>query len=322
MKKKGIVQLAAIFLLLILFLLVPVFVKQTYLIILFDNTFINIIILVGLNFITGLMGETNLGTAGIMALGAYTFSLFCTRLSFSPWIGLLCAVVMGILIGFGLGWPSLRMKGIYLSLTTLGFGEIVRLVLNNLANVTGGSTGVTNIPSLNIFGHVLTSAMDFYYFILVCVIIILAVTYKIIHSKWGRAIKAIKDNDVAVEACGIEISKIKILAFTLCSVYGCIGGALYAQLMGYISPSDFTLNSSVTYLMMLMIGGIGSVPGNIIGAFIVTMLPELLRFLKDYYWITFSAIILIFSVLLPNGLVSVFKKFAGRFGSARTRKEE
>jgi len=320
MKLKRKISLITVLVLLIIFLMIPVFVKQTYFIILFDNVFISIIVLIGLNFLSGLMGEINLGTAGIMAMGAYTSALLCTRLHMSPWLGLVGAIVMGLLIGICLGYPSLRMKGIYLALTTLGFAEIVTIIINNL-KVTGGTTGIRNIPAVSIFGHELSAAQDFYYFILVCVIIILLITYKIINSKWGRVIKAIKDNDVAVEACGIKTANIKIKVFTLCSIYGCIGGALYSQLNGYICPSDFTLNSSITYLMMLMLGGIGSVPGNIIGAFVITMLPEYLRFLQNYYWLTFSVIILIFSVLLPNGLISLFKALYQRLFDLITRKE-
>lgn len=131
----------------------------------------------------------------------------------------------------------------------------------------------------------------------------------IIQSKWGRAMMAIKDADLAVEACGIKLSSVKIFAFTLCCIYGCIGGALYGHLIGYISPTDFTMDTTVRYLMMLMIGGIGSLGGNMLGAIIINMLPEALRFLDTYYWLVFSIVVLISSILIPNGLVSVLKKW-------------
>ncbi|RKL62641.1 branched-chain amino acid ABC transporter permease [Thermoanaerobacteraceae bacterium SP2] len=273
---------------------------------LFDQTFINIITLLGLNFITGLTGQMNLGTAGIFAIGAYTSSLLCVKLGISPWLGLIAAIVMGYLIGIGLGWPSLRIKGIYLALTTLGFGEIIRLLIANMSKFTGGTQGVKGIPFYNLFGLTIGNEREFYYFLLIVTIIMVYFSSRIVNSKWGRAFKAIRDNELAVETCGINISDIKIKAFTLASIYGCIGGALFAHLMGYINPVDFNIDLSVKYLMMLMVGGIGSVPGSIIGAIVVTLLPEYLRFLQNYYWLTFSVILLIFSVLLPNGLISLF----------------
>jgi len=290
-------------------LILPLFIENNYLIILFDQSFISIIVLIGLNFITGLMGQMNLGTAGIMALGAYTSALLTTKLSMSPWLALVFVILLGLLLGVGLGYPSLRIKGIYLALTTLGFSEIIRIVINNLVNVTGGPTGVRNIPGFNFFGYDIKTARSYYYFLFLITIFLTFVALRIINSKWGRAIKAVRDNELAVEACGIKLSTIKIFAFTLCCIYGCIGGAMYGHLIGYINPTDFAFDTSIRYLMMLMIGGIGSIPGNILGAFIVNMLPEVLRFLGNLYWLVFSIIVLISSVLLPEGLISVIKRF-------------
>lgn len=303
MKRVSNVLLMA--LLLAALILLPIIINSTYIIIVLGQTLISIVVLMGLNFITGLMGQMNLGTAGIMALGAYTSALLCTRLSMSPWLAMLFVILMGGLLGVGLGYPSLRIKGIYLALTTLGFSEIIRLVLNNLIDLTGGPTGVRNIPDFNLFGYEISGARPYYYLLLTFVIVLMIIAIRIIKSKWGRAIKAIKDSDMAVEACGISLSSIKIFAFTLCCIYGCIGGALYAHFIGYISPADFTTDTSIRYLMMLMIGGIGSTAGNVIGAIIVNILPEMLRFLDSYYWLVFSTVVLVCSVVIPNGLVSV-----------------
>lgn len=291
----------------ILLILLPFFISNDYIIILLDQTLISIIVLVGLNFITGLMGQMNLGTAGIMAFGAYTSAILTTRLYISPWIALIFVILMGVIIGIGLGYPSLRIKGIYLALTTLGFSEISRIVINNLINLTGGPTGIRNIPGFNILGFTINNGRSFYYLLLAFTVILLLFAVGIIKSKWGRAIKAVGDNDLAVEASGIRLSSIKIFAFTLCCVYGCIGGALYAHLIGYISPTDFSMEISIRHLMMLMIGGIGSTSGNILGALIVNLLPELLRFLGNYYWLIFSIIVLLCSIFIPKGLISIVK---------------
>lgn len=293
----------------------PLVFTNSYLVILFDQTLISIIVLMGLNFITGLMGQMNLGTAGIMAMGAYTSALLCTKANMSPWLALVFVILMGCLLGVGLGYPSLRIKGIYLALTTLGFSEIIRIVINNLVDITGGPTGVRSIPGFNLFGFNIQGPRPFYYLLLVMTAVLLAIALRIISSKWGRAIKAIKDNDLAVEACGVRLANIKVFAFTLCCIYGCIGGAMYGHLIGYISPTDFTVDTTIRYLMMLMIGGIGSTGGNILGAVIVNMLPEMLRFLGSYYWIIFSIIILVFSVVLPNGLISLIKAGVKKLGA-------
>ncbi len=298
---------------------VPLFVTNTYDRMLFDQTLINIMAVVGLNFITGLTGQVNLGMAGIVAAGAYTSALLTTKFLLSPWLTLVCAVLVGIVIGVVLGWPSLRIKGIYLALTTIGFGEIVRLLLTNMADITGGTQGVLNIPPYTLFGLQIDNEGAYYYLLLTAVIGMVLLAQRVIDSKWGRVFKAIRDNDQAAEVCGVNIAEIKITAFILSTVYASIAGAFYAHLMGYINPADFNFDLSVKYLMMLMLGGIGSVPGGIIGGIVITTLPEYLRFLKDYYWLIFSILVLVAVVVLPNGLVSVFQHpWLARRGAART----
>ncbi len=306
--------------LIILLFFLPLLLKNAYYQTLFNQALINLIVVLGLNFIIGLTGQMNLGTAGIMAIGAYLSALCSINYHISPWLCLVVAIGAGYLIGIGLGYPSLRVKGVYLALTTLGFGEIVRLMLTNLSNITGGTHGVTNIQGYNFFGFSISTPISFYYFLVVITIMMIFISSRIVNSKWGRAFKAIRDNVDAVEACGIDIADIKIKAFTLAAIYGSFAGALYAHLMGYINPAGFTSDLSFNFIVMMMVGGIGSVFGNIIGAILVTILPELLRFLKDYYWLVFSIIVLIFSIILPNGLVSLVPLIKNLFKLKTVRK--
>lgn len=285
-----------------------IFISNNYIVILIDQILINIIVLMGLNFVTGMMGQMNLGTAGIMAIGAYTTALLCTKLGLSPWVSMLFVVVMGIVVGVCIGYPSLRIKGIYLALTTLGFSEIVRIVITNLVDLTGGPSGIRAIPGFNLFGLEIKGAHAYLYLFLAIAFVLLMVTLYVTNSKWGRAIKAVSNNELAVEACGIKLSTVKVFAFTLCCVYASIGGALYAHLIGYISPSDFTMKVTIKYLMMLMVGGIGSTSGNILGAILVTLLPEMLRNFDNYYWLAFSGVMLLMAILAPNGLISIGKR--------------
>lgn len=287
--------------------ILPLFISNNYHLNLMIQVLINIIIVVGLNFITGLTGQMNLGTAGIFSMGAYTSSLLATKLGVNPWICLVAAIIMGLLIGMGLGYPSLRVSGVYLALTTIGFSEIVRILMTNLTDLTGGALGVTGIPGFSLFGFRFQTNTQIYYLYLVIAAFLIFNAYRIVNSKWGRAFLAVKDNPDAVEAGGVNIASIKIMAFTLAAVYATIAGSLYAHYIGFINPSAYNLEFSINYVVMLVIGGIGSVPGNVLGAILVTLIPELLRFMENYYWLVFSIITLLFVIFLPNGMVSLFK---------------
>ena len=315
MKKIGIAVL------LIVLILIPIADHNTYHHMVMNQALVNMVVVLGLNFITGLTGQMNMGTAGIMALGAYTAALGSTKFGLPVWCGFVLTILVGFLIGKGLGYPSLRLKGVYLSLTTIGFSEITRLVLTNSAEFTGGTMGVKNIPYIRFMGIELNTPFKIYYFYLLIVVVLTFTAYRIVKSKWGRVFKAIRDNVEAVEASGIDVAKMKILAFTLATVLGCLGGTMYAHMMGYINPTTFTQDLSINYLAMMMLGGIGSVAGNVIGATLITILPEFLRFMENYYWLTFSVIALLFAIFLPNGIVSLFTR-EKRLGSFWIRKKE
>ncbi len=323
-KNWNIVKRIGITLFILILCIFPLVDTNSYHHIILNQTLVNVVVVLGLNFITGLTGQMNLGTAGIMAFGAYSSALVSTKLGFPVLVGLLVAIVIGYLLGRVLGFPSLRLKGVYLSLTTIGFSEITRLIITNWTTLTGGTMGLQNIPSISLFGYVLDSSTKVYYFYLFIVIVLCFTASRIIKSKWGRVFKAIRDNIDAVEASGIDVAKTKILAFTLATILGCLGGAMYAHMMNYVNPTTFTQDLSANFLAMMMLGGIGTVPGNIIGSSMVTILPELLRFLENYYWLIFSIIALLFAIFLPNGIVSLFTgdRRLGRFWITKTKKGE
>ena len=273
----------------------------------FTIVLINVITVLGLNFITGLTGQMNLGTAGIMAIGAYTSALLTVKLNFSPWITLVVSAGMGLMIGFGLGYPSLRVQGVYLALTTIGFSEVVRMLLSNF-QWTNGIRGVHGIPALSLPGIDGQDPLIRYYIYLVFVVLATIIAFRISDSKYGRLFKAIRDNYEAVQSCGVNIAYPKIMAFTLAAVYGCVAGSLYALHMGFISPTIYTFDYSTTFVVMMILGGIGSVPGCVLGAVICTILPEKLRFLGNWYWIVFSIIILLIILFRPYGIVSLFNR--------------
>ncbi len=290
-QNKRIIWIAAAF---ILLACVPLAVKNNYYITLLNQLTINMIVVFGLNFVTGLTGQMNLGTAGIYAIGAYISAILSRNFGISPWLTMIVAIAAGFLIGRGLGYPSLKLRGPYLSLTTLAFTEIVRIFATNLTELTGGTQGLKNIPRFSIGPIALDTNVKYFYFVLAVAIIMCLISARIVYSKWGREFRAIRDNVDAIESLGLDVKKIKIRAFTLAAMYGTFAGALYVHFNNYITSLSFTTDLSINYV--------------IIGAVVITMLPEVLRFLGDYYQITYCILVLISALFLPNGLVSIYGK--------------
>lgn len=320
MKKKS--NLRRAILLAILFAVVlslPNIINNDYWIVVFIRVLINVVVVLGLNFITGLIGQMNLGTAGIYALGAYTSALLSKNTGWSPWVGILGAIAMGLLIGLVLGYPSLRLKGVYLSLTTIGFSQVVQIFLNNLTDLTGGSQGLKDIPPYTLFGFSFNTYIRSYYLYVVFAVVAFFIAHRIVSSKWGRLFRSLRDNADAVEMSGVNIASVKIKAFTTSAIFGTVAGAMYAHFYGYINPSSYSLDVSMNYVLMLLVGGIGSVPGAMTGAVIITVLPELLRSLGDYYLITFYTIIFLGILIFPNGWIDAGSRAIKRIIRAVTR---
>lgn len=312
MKKVTWNKVIALAIVLAVTLCIPAMGFNDYIMTIFVQSLLYSIIVLGLNFITGMTGQMNLGNAAVFGLGAYTAALTTTKLGISPWVAMLLVIVMGWLIGQLLGYPSLRVQGVYLTLTTIAFNEIVRLCLQNMS-WTGGVGGVRNIPRFNLLGLEIKTPTQNFYFILAILIVFIVISHRFIHSKYGRAFIAVRDNVDAVETCGIKLSRIKVQAFTLSTIFGAFAGGLYAHFMGYISPQTFTTNLSMSFAVMLIIGGRCSIAGCIIGAFVIAFAPELLRFLGTYYQAVYALIIMLALIFNPNGLVALGPKIKKLF---------
>ena len=300
--------------------LLPQMIRNEYYMTIACQILIYLIAVCGLNFITGLTGQMNLGTAGMFAMGAYVSGLLNVKLGVSPWLGLVAALCVGWLIGKALGYPSLRLRGVYLSLTTIAFTEIIRMLLNNMKGITNGAQGLRGIERYNFFGYRVEGTIPYYYMVLIVAILVVWFAWRIVNSKWGREFKAVRDNIDAVESCGIDVAKVKIRAFTLAAMLGSFAGALYAHLIGYINPESFTVDLSTNFVIMLMVGGIGSVFGNVIGAVIITLLPELLRFLGKYYYFVYYTAVLLCALFLPKGIVSLAAPIREKWNRLRARR--
>lgn len=296
--------------LMLLLAVIPAFVTGNYYRTVCCQAMLYAIVALGLNFIVGLSGLMTLGTAAIYGLGSYVSALFCVKLGWNPWAALIPVLISGWLIGKGLGYPSLRVQGVYLSLATIGFNEIVRNLLTNL-EWTGSGTGIRNIPVYEIGGFAFDTQIRSYYLIYAVLLMFIVIAWKIVNSRWGRAFKAVKDNPDALEVCGINIANVKITAFTLSAIFAVVAGAMYAHFNRYITPATYTTDLSISFVVMLIIGGLGNFWGCIYGAYIVAFLPQLLRPIGLTYKLIYAVIIMLLVVFFPNGIFHDIRRYLG-----------
>lgn len=292
----------------VILLFVPLIFRSNYYMTIICQILIYSIVVFGMNFITGMTGQMNLASAGIMACGGYTMAILGTKFGLSPWIGLVAAIAVGYLIGQLLGYPSLKLKGTYLALTTLAFTEVVRLLATNMVELTGGTQGIKNIPCFSIFGFKFDSSFKFYYLALAFFIVAMLASLRIVKSKWGREFLAVRDNIEAIDSLGLDVKRIKLRAFTLAAIFTAVAGVLYVSFYQYMNSATYTTGLSFNFVIMLLLGGIGSVYGNVIGAILVILLPELLRFLGDFYQMFFYLLALLCAMFFPKGVISIVEK--------------
>lgn len=257
---------------------------------------INIITVLGLNLITGVTGQLSLGHSAFFSIGAYTSALLMLMLGVPFWAALILAALMAGIIGGLFSVPILRLRGDYLAIATLGFCEIVRVVLINLkVNIDGKtkflSTSLSDIPRETTL-------------ILVLVLVVIAVLFMVAieRSKFGLALRSIREDEVASQMMGINIASHKILSFAIGSAFAGLGGALYASYITVISPGDFGFMRSIEMLCMLVLGGMGSIVGVIAGTVVLTSIPEILREIQDYRMIMYGVVLILMMVFRPRGL--------------------
>jgi branched-chain amino acid transport system permease protein len=260
---------------------------------------INIILASSLNLINGFAGQFSLGHAGFMAIGAYTSAVITRGLGVGQGsifaipafaLALLVAGVMAAICGLFVGIPTLRLKGDYLAITTLGFGEIIRVIIQNL-NFLGAARGFTGIPKLT---------NSFWVFASVALVIFLI--YNLINSTYGKAFLAVRDDEIAAEAIGISSTKVKVVAFITGAFFAGVAGGLYAHFVTYINPQQFSFLKSFEIVVMVIIGGMGSIIGVILSATLLTILPEALRSVAQYRMVLYSLLLIIIMITRPQGL--------------------
>jgi branched-chain amino acid transport system permease protein len=269
---------------------------------------INIMLAVSLNLVNGFTGQFSIGHAGFMAVGAYTSAVLTMRV-FPGWIAamsgfpdfvshgivLLVATLLGggaaALAGLAVGLPSLRLRGDYLAIVTLGFGEIIRVIILNV-DAIGGARGLSGVP-------VYTS----FFWLALGVVTVVAVSYNLLGSTHGRAMLAIREDEIAAEALGVPTTKYKVTAFVVSAFFAGVAGALYAHYDSYLNPSSFTFLRSIEVIAMIVLGGLGSISGAILAAIVLTVLPEALRSVREYRMVIYAVLLIVLMITRPSGIM-------------------
>lgn len=293
-------QGVAIAVILAVMVLLP-FVTNDYITVIVTHALLYVVLALGLNIVVGYAGLLDLGFAAFFAVGAYTVGLTTQYFDLNFWLALPLAIVFASLAGLIIGAPTLRLRSDYLAIVTLGFGEIVRLTARNLRE-TGGASGIRGIESPWIFGYHVQSNIDFYFVFLVLAVLGVTASVRLANSRLGRAWLYVRHDEDAAEAMGIDRVRVKLAAYVVGAIYGAIGGAFFAANLGAISPESFSFRQSVEILMVVILGGIGKIPGVVLGAFIVILGPELLREVGDLRYFIFAVGLLLIMLFRPSGI--------------------
>ena len=296
-----------IYLLFLIFILVFPFIFSTYQTNIMISALIYVLLGLGLNIVVGLAGLLDLGYVAFYAVGAYSYALLNYHYGLGFWtvlpIGGFLAAVFGILLGF----PVLRLRGDYLAIVTLGFGEIIRLVLENWDEFSFGPSGIANIPRPGLFGielDVQTATTYIYYLMVIMALITIFVVNRLQNSRLGRAWLALREDEIACQAMGIDKIKTKLTAFALGATWAGFGGVIFAAKTTFINPASFTFLESAIILSIVVLGGMGSIVGVVLAALIMILLPEYLRAFSEYRMLIFGASMVLMMVFRPQGLIA------------------
>ncbi len=299
-------------LLLVMLLAVPFFLKD-YLLDVAILSGIYIILALGLNVVVGFTGLLNLGFVAFYAVGAYAYALLTVKIGLGFWEALPLSLVLTTVCGFILAVPALRLRGDYLAIVTLGFGEIVRLILNNWDSLTGGPNGIPGIAFPHAFGLSLATLGRYYYVTLAAVLLTYVVVSRVRSSRIGRAWIAIREDEIGASSMGINTVRYKLYSFAFGAFWAGLAGVLFAAKMRFVSPESFTFMESVLIICMVILGGLGSIGGVIIGSVILVALPEVLREVQSYRMIALGAGLILIMIFRPQGLFGG-QKISKRFG--------
>ncbi|MFA9433191.1 MAG: branched-chain amino acid ABC transporter permease [Deltaproteobacteria bacterium] len=278
----------------------------------------------GLNIVVGLAGLLDLGYVAFYAVGAYSYALLNHHFGIGFWVALPIGAGVGVLFGILLGFPVLRLRGDYLAIVTLGFGEIIRLILENWNEFSFGPSGIANIPRPSLFSIQLSlhnATIYLYYLMILLVLFTIFVVNRLQDSRIGRAWIALREDEVACEAMGVDRRKTKLTAFALGATWAGMAGVIFAAKTTFINPASFTIWESIIILCIVVLGGMGSIIGVILGAFVLILLPEYLRAFSEYRMLIFGGMLVLMMVFRPGGIVSDVRR-TYKFAGLQNNKEE
>ena len=264
---------------------------------------IHTLLVVGLNLLLGYAGQISLGHAAFFGLGAYTSGILTATCGVSPWLALPAGLVLSGSAAFLIGVPALKLRGYYLAMATLGFGIIVSIILNEAQPLTGGPSGLPGIPPLTLAGFPLNTARRLYPLIWLAVGVILALSANLVDSRAGRALRALHDSEAAAASLGVDTARLKLKIFIWSALYASLAGSLYAHSLNFIAPASFGFMFSIKLVAMVVLGGMASIWGSLLGAGVLTLLPEVLTVFHDFEVVIFGAILMVVMIFLPRGLV-------------------
>ena len=256
------------------------------------------------NLLAGYTGQVSFGHAAMAGIGAYTSGILAVKAGLDPWIGVCAGTAIAALLGLGLGALCLKMGGIYLSLTTLAFSQILHIVIVNEYDVTRGTMGL-QVPGL----MVEYSKITYYYIMLAAAVLMLAILYRMIHSNLGLNFRAVQNDEVAAKSVGVKVLQVRVLAFTVASAMAGFAGGLYGHYLLLITPEIPSLDLQFNVLAMTVIGGMGSFIGPVIGAFALNILAEKIRDYGEYHVLVFGLVALVVARFAPNGLLGLWRRF-------------
>lgn len=286
----------------------PWLITNIYYLHLINLSVITIILVLGLNLLTGYTGQISIGHAAFYAIGAYSSAILSTRYGLSFWLSMPLAGIIAAALGYVIGRPTLRLKGAYLAVASIGIGEITQMVLTNWTGFTGGSLGIKGIKAPVFFGYELSSDTAYYYMLAVIFLIAYYLVIRIIDSELGRAFKSIREDELAAQFMGVDVAKLKVLSFTISTFLAGIAGSLFAHLQGYVSPAGFGFTQSVSFLIMILAGGLGYKAGPIIGVLLLTFAREGFRFFNDFQLVVYGVLLILIIVFMPRGIAGYVER--------------
>jgi branched-chain amino acid transport system permease protein len=289
-------------------LVLPVMFPDNYYVTVVGLTiFVNITLAVSLNLLMGYAGQISLGHAAFFGLGAYSSAVLTIKYGMNPWLAMAAGALIVLALSYVLSRPILKLKGHYLAMATLGLGIIVHILFVQADNLTGGPDCISGLPTLSLFGLTIDSDIKWYW--VLCTYMLLSVLFSlnIADSRAGRALSAVHGSEIAAQMMGIDTAKVKSHIFVFSALMASIAGSLFAHQQDFVSPESFSFFFSIELVTMVVLGGLGSTFGAVIGAFILSILPEVLIVFEDFEVLIFGAILMVIMIFLPEGLFVALK---------------